>query len=1026
MPRSTPHTPRWLVALLLLATASLAHAAPPLRPVSLQLKWYHQFQFAGYYAALQQGYYREAGLDVTLREGDPTHDPIADVVDGKADFGIGASELVLARAEGKPVVAVAVVIQHSPLILLAPRRHGIESFHDLIGKKIQLVPHEYELYALFQAMGYSQNDFQIFPRTNTLDELVSGQVDAVAAYSTDEPFELDQRHIQYLEITPRSAGIDFYGDTLFTSERLLRQSPDTVAAFREASLRGWAYALNHPEEIARLIRSRYSSAKSLDALLFEAQTLQRLIVPDLVELGYMNGGRWQHIAATYADLGMLPAGFDLSGFLYTPHPQVDLRWFYWSVAIAAGIALVGGSILLYILRLNVRLRASEQRYRVVYENAPMAFVTWDAERRVTGWNRHAEKMFGWRAEEVMGLDFFDFMILDADRPRLQTLMSKILQDRSDSQSVNWNLTRAGERILCDWMNAVLYDEHGQPCGVVALAVDITERARLQEQLRQSEQNFRTLTDSASFPVVVTALDDGRVLYINRRAADYFDISQQAAVGEQAPDYWADPAQRALMIERLRSDGAVSDLEVCLKRPRNPTSWVYLSATVTRFDGVAAAIVSFNDITERKRIELALRDSERRYRLLAENAFDVIWTMEPNGRLTYVSPSVERLRGFSVEEVLRQPLSELLTPDSFQVAEQGLRHLHETGEVPVQQLELEQPCKDGSTVWTDTIVTVVRDAEETPIELLGITRDITEQRRMREALHTRSVAIEAAAESVVITDANGVIEYVNPAFTRMTGYTSDEAIGNRPSLVKSGRHAQSFYSHLWGTITSRNIWRGEITNRRKDGSLYTEVMAIAPVLDASDTIRHYVAIKHDITERKDMEARLEHLAHFDVLTDLPNRALFYDRLGRAIAMAKRNGSAIGLLFIDLDGFKEVNDEHGHDVGDHLLRAVAQRLQNVVRESDTVARMGGDEFTVILKNITEPINAEAVAGKLVASLSQPFQLDAAQFRVGASIGIALYPQQGEDVETLVACADKAMYTVKRKGKNNYAVYAPTGVE
>lgn len=1013
-----------LLPLLLLCLGTAAQAE--LRPVSLQLKWYHQFQFAGYYAALEQGYYREAGLDVTIREGHPERDPVAEVVAGEADFGIGASELLLAHASGQPVVAIASVFQHSPLILLAKRRPDVESVHDLIGKTVQIVPHEHELFAFIQALGLRPADFTLQPRNDQLDDLIAERVAAVAAYSTDEPYELLQRKIDYLEITPRSAGIDFYGDSLFTSEQLTQNSPALVTAFRDASLRGWAYALTHPEEVAELIQHRYNSGKSREHLLYEARAMRRLIMPDLVELGYMNPGRWKHIADSYADLGMLSRDYDFEGFLFDPDPQVDLTLIYWTLGLVTLITLAGGTIILYIMRLNHRLRISEQRYRVVYQNAPMAILVADEQQRITAWNRQAERIFGWHADEVMGRNFLDFMVPASEQQQVLQALQQTGAEDTGSDSRNWNLTKAGERILCEWMNATLRDADGRSSGVVCLALDVTERNRLQEQLSASEENYRTLTETAPFPVVVTSLTDNRVLYINSRAEQHFNLRKADAIGRNAPNYWADPVQRTAMLTQLHAQGQLNDFEARLKDDHGNEFWVYLSASLTTFDDKPAAFVSFNDISERKRIEQALRDSERHYRLLAENAFDVIWTMDLAGRFTYVSPSVERLRGYTVEEVMQQAVEQALTPESARRAAEGMRHILETGAVLQHHWELEQPCKDGSTVWTDVMVSLMYDADGKPSGILGITRDITEQRRIREALHTRSVAIEAAAEAVIIADPRGIIEYVNPAFTQMTGYSTAEVIGQRTSILKSGRQRADFYRQLWGTITAGKIWRGEIINHRKDGSLYTEIMAIAPVRDGQGNIAHYVAIKHDISARKELEARLEHLAHFDVLTNLPNRSLFFDRLERAVAVARRSGSAIGLLFLDLDGFKEVNDTCGHDVGDRLLQAVAQRLRGSIRESDTVARMGGDEFTVILCNLSTPDNAEAVAGKIIARLCDPFRIEQHVLHIGASIGISLYPLHADTPESLVNCADQAMYTVKRHGKNNYAVYASLSAE
>lgn len=307
---------RHALALLLLFCSG---AAPALEPVTLQLKWRHQFQFAGYYAALEKGYYREAGLDVKLIEAAPNTDVIEEIASGRAQYGVGTSDLLLARRR-LPVVALAVIFQHSPLILLA-RADRIDNLHQLAGQAMMVEPHSEELFAYLRSERLPPEKLRVQAHSQSPRDLIEGRVAAMSAYSTTEPFLLRQAGLRTIEFSPRAGGIDFYGDNLFTTERELKANPERVRAFRAASLRGWEYAMKYPEEIIDLILARYNSqGLSRDFLDFEAHRTAQLMQAQLVEVGHMNPGRWQHIADTYASLDMQAKGGLPAGFLYDDRP----------------------------------------------------------------------------------------------------------------------------------------------------------------------------------------------------------------------------------------------------------------------------------------------------------------------------------------------------------------------------------------------------------------------------------------------------------------------------------------------------------------------------------------------------------------------------------------------------------------------------------------------------------------------------------------------------------------------------------
>ncbi len=424
------------------------------------------------------------------------------------------------------------------------------------------------------------------------------------------------------------------------------------------------------------------------------------------------------------------------------------------------------------------------------------------------------------------------------------------------------------------------------------------------------------------------------------------------------------------------------------------------------------------------IRNALRVSEARHRLLADNASDVIWTMDLNGHFTYVSPSVERLRGYSVAEVMQQTLDQALTPASTPIAQAGLGRalaaIQAKQPVPDFRAELEQPCKQGGTVWTEVSVCGIQNDAGEFVSLLGVTRDISERKRADLDLRIAAIAFESQ-DGMVVTDAQTTILRVNSAFTQITGYSAQEAVGNNPSMLRSDRHDADFYAAMWATIETAGAWHGEIWHQRKNGEVFPEQLTITAIKNSNAEVTHYVGTLRDITLRKQLEQEVAQLAFFDPLTHLPNRRLLNDRLGQAITRAKRANSALALLFIDLDKFKLINDTHGHETGDQVLQAVATRIESCLRASDTAARVGGDEFLVLLPELQTSDDALAVAEKIRLAVALPFLTpNALTLQISASIGIAIYPDHAQTEQDLLRLGDRAMYQAKNAGGNFVALY------
>jgi len=346
--------------------ASAGQAQARLTAVRVQLKWRHQFQFAGFYAALDQGYFRDAGLDVRLLEGGPGIDPAKVVTSNQAEFGIGTSSLLLNRADGMPVVAVASILQHSPYALAVRPDIGIETVHDLKGHSVMLEADSDELMAFLRLQGLEPQRLRLVPHSGDIRDL-AGRIDAASIYTTDEPYDLISQKIPHLILTLRSAKMDFYGDTLFTSSSLAERDPGLVRAMRDALIKGWVYALEHQGAMVRLIHENYAPTQSVMKLQFEADEIRRLMEPDLVGVGYMNQKRWETIAQQFQSAGMLRRDFDLKGFLFEDigmdgrHPQ--LSWMLLGIGVVSVLLM-----LLHLGRVSARLSRERRRRMRVEEN----------------------------------------------------------------------------------------------------------------------------------------------------------------------------------------------------------------------------------------------------------------------------------------------------------------------------------------------------------------------------------------------------------------------------------------------------------------------------------------------------------------------------------------------------------------------------------------------------------------------------------------------------------------------------------
>ncbi|GEM_PF-122284 len=439
-------------------------------------------------------------------------------------------------------------------------------------------------------------------------------------------------------------------------------------------------------------------------------------------------------------------------------------------------------------------------------------------------------------------------------------------------------------------------------------------------------------------------------------------------------------------------------------------------------GVSHYSLITRDISDRVQLESRLTQSRDFYLKLFQDFPSMIWRSGTDGKCNYFNKAWRNFTGRLLEQELGDGWEEDVHPDDL---ERCLNvYLEALGKREPFEIEYRMRRHDGEYRWIMGSGTPYQDLNGNFAGYIGACYDITERKQAEEKMRIQERAIESSVNAILITDATrpgNPLIYANPAFERITGYSQEEALGRNCNFLQNDDRDQPGLEVLRQALRDQHEGRAVLRNYRKDGSMFWNELLIAPVRDEAGKVTHFVGVQNDVTERMSYESQLEHQANYDMLTGLPNRNLLQDRLGQTLAYVRRHERELALLFIDLDHFKNINDSLGHEAGDRLLKLVAVRLAGCVREVDTVSRQGGDEFVVILPDVAEEEDVTPVTRKILHAMSEPFDVDGHELFVTCSIGIALYPKDGEDGQTLLKNADAALYRAKDLGRNNAQFYA-----
>lgn len=573
--------------------------------------------------------------------------------------------------------------------------------------------------------------------------------------------------------------------------------------------------------------------------------------------------------------------------------------------------------------------------------------------------------------------------------------------------------------------------------------DITAEHRIRTALLENERILRTAIEALDEGFVLYDPQD-RLAYCNQKYRDLYAMSSDLLVqGARFEDILRTGAQRGQYVEAVgrveewlaqrlvthRTDNMafIQHLEdgKHLRILERRTSDGY---TV----GFRVDVTAFVNATES-----AQRASQQYENLLAAASEVSIISTDREGIVKVFNRGAERILGYTADEVVEK-MSAAAFHDAHEIGERGRALSAEMG-FPVEgfkvftvkadsagqdQREWTYIRKNGERIHVSLVVTAVRSAAGEVTGYLGIALDITQRRKAEARTELTASVFTHSREGILIADAQGMIVEVNDAFSRITGYPRAEVLGQNPRILKSGRQDASFYAAMWQALGSAGHWEGEVWNRRKNGEIYAEYLSISAIRDPAGKTVNYVALMSDISTQKKHEQDLEHIARYDQLTGLPNRALLADRLQQEMAHSLRRHHQLAVVFIDLDGFKQVNDQHGHDAGDALLIALGQRMKAALREGDTLARIGGDEFVAVLTGLDQAKDCEIVLSRLLEAAADPVTVNKALLKVSASIGVTLFPQDAVAADQLLRHADHAMYQAKQSGKNRYHYFEANG--
>ncbi len=701
------------------------------------------------------------------------------------------------------------------------------------------------------------------------------------------------------------------------------------------------------------------------------------------------------------------------------------------------VLMVGFLITQILLRYNKKLNRQirtlnkqEESLRITLNSIGDAVIVTDTDSRVTYINPIASNLTGYTTEQAIGKPLttvFNIVHAQTRKPASNPVKS-VLKTGMIVGLANHTMLigKDGSEHQISDSGAPIHNPEGDISGVVLVFRDVTEEYMLNEELISSQTLIKTLLNTV--PDMIWLKDkNGAYLFCNSKFEHLYNAKEKDILGKtdydfvdkKSADFCRHTDKEALKSEEAQiyeelaifADDGHKELHETIKTPMMDNKGNLIGVL-----GIA------RDITNYKKSLEQLKQSELRLKEAQFYAKIGYWELLADRKTACWSEQMFTLFGLDKESKAGpETLCSVMNDQDIPTFLESIQKSISTGKEHHIEYRIVR-ANDGEERWIECRGKVSKDTNGMAIKISGFIQDITDHKNAQERLQLSARVFNDTHEGIMITDSQQYIVDVNPAFTQITGYSREDIIGKSPGILSSGKQSPKFYEQMWLSVKNYGYWQGEVWNRTKMGELYAELLTISSLTNDNDEVTHYVGVFSDITISKRHQDQLNLMAHYDVLTKLPNRALFVDRFNQSIAHSIRTGHQLAVCFLDLDDFKPVNDNFGHEAGDRLLIEVAERITSCIREEDTVSRQGGDEFAILLNDIESPSQYEKTMKRIHKALAQPYFIDDIQHNITASSGVTLYPTDNGDIDTLLRHADHAMYQSKLSGKHRFILYSP----